>query len=102
MKFFWQHQDLSRALTSLDVIEKRLTQGEPELPRREMQVCARILYGMSSTGIALQLGIGEETVMTYRKRAYQRFGIACQRALLIRYLRLWNHDDPSHADVTLQ
>lgn len=81
--------NLSSALTSLEQIETCLTITSAPLSKREAQVCARILYGMTSTGIAFELGIGEETAMTYRKRAYLRLGIASQRELLLWYLDLW-------------
>ncbi|WP_179052421.1 helix-turn-helix transcriptional regulator [Pseudomonas hunanensis] len=59
----------------LDEIEQLIHQQPSSLSLRERSVCARIIYGMSSTGIALDLGIGEESVKTYRKRAYLRLGI---------------------------
>lgn len=77
------------ALTSLEQIEACLATARVPLSRREAEVCARILYGMSSIGIALELHIGEETVTTYRKRMYQRLGFATQRELLLWYLDLW-------------
>lgn len=46
---------------------------------------------MSTTGIALDLDIRVETVMTYRKRSYRRLGIATQRELLLWYIKLWTH-----------
>jgi DNA-binding NarL/FixJ family response regulator len=86
----WQHAHLSSALTSLEEIERCISHAPEELPKREAQVCARILYGLASIGIALDLGIGEETVMTYRKRAYQRLSIGSQRELLLWYISLWS------------
>ena len=83
------HSNVTPALTSLDVIQDCVS-GETDLSRRESEVCARILYGLSSCGIALDLGIGKESVMTYRKRAYQRLGIGSQRELLMWYLSLWS------------
>jgi len=85
-----QSADMSRPLTSLEDIEACLASPGVPFSRRERQVCARILFGMSSIGIALDLGIGEETVMTYRKRAYGRLGYATQRELILWYLALWN------------
>jgi DNA-binding CsgD family transcriptional regulator len=81
--------NLTPALCSLEEIE-RCVLSTTELSRREGEVCARILYGLSSCGIALDLGIGKESVMTYRKRAYQRLGIGSQRELLMHYLSLWS------------
>jgi DNA-binding CsgD family transcriptional regulator len=82
--------DLSFALTSLGEIQRTLEGAAVQLSKREAEVCARILFGISSAGIALDLGIGEETVMTYRKRAYQRLSIATQRELLLWYIAEWS------------
>jgi DNA-binding CsgD family transcriptional regulator len=79
---------LTRALNSLKDIEYCLSTSS-ELSKREIEVCSRILYGLSSIGIALDLGIGEESVKTYRKRAYQRLNIGSPRELLMWYLRVW-------------
>jgi DNA-binding CsgD family transcriptional regulator len=76
------------ALASLDDIERTIVAAPEALPRREIEVCARIVYGQTTAGIALTLGIGEESVMTYRKRAYQRLNISSQRELLMWYLGL--------------
>ncbi|HSV82827.1 MAG TPA: helix-turn-helix transcriptional regulator [Ramlibacter sp.] len=81
-------RNVANALTSLRDIEDCLRMVS-SLPRREAEVCSRVLYGMSSVGIALDLAVGEETVKTYRKRAYQRLGIGCERELLNWYLALW-------------
>jgi DNA-binding CsgD family transcriptional regulator len=80
--------NLALALAALPEIE-RCIGGRIDLPRRETEVCARILYGMSANGIALDLGIGEESVKTYRKRAYERLRIGSERELLKMYLGLW-------------
>ena len=45
---------------------------------------------MTSPGIALDLNIGEESAMTYRKRAYHRLNIGSQRELLLWFLRQWS------------
>jgi len=78
------------ALTSLSTIEACLADAPHRLTRREAEVCARILYGMTSMGIALALGISEESAMTYRKRAYHRLEIGSQRELLLWYFDQWS------------
>lgn len=83
-------RDLSTVLTSLDDIQRTIACLPDELSPREIEVCARVIYGMSSIGIAIDLGISEETVMTYRKRAYARLCIGSQRELLLWYLRRWS------------
>lgn len=82
--------DVSRALTSLAEIEACMADLDEPFPRRENEVCTRIIYGISTLGIALELEISEETVVTYRKRAYHRLGIATQRELILWYLDHWN------------
>lgn len=85
------------ALTSLPHIEHTiLTDGH--LSQRESEVCARILYGISSPGIALDLDIGVETVKTYRNRAYLRLGIGSPRELLVWYLSIWG--SPSLSELS--
>ncbi|MDX3911762.1 MAG: LuxR C-terminal-related transcriptional regulator [Sphingobium sp.] len=80
----------SLALTSLAEIEETMKSASIQLPKREAQVCARIVFGISTAGIAVDLGVGEETVMTYRKRAYQRLSIGSQRELLLWYVDQWS------------
>jgi DNA-binding CsgD family transcriptional regulator len=45
------------------------------LPRREREVCERLLKGWSHDGIAADLGLSPVTVKTYRDRAFERLGI---------------------------
>lgn len=80
---------VAQALTALPNIEACIV-ATSDLPRREAEVCGRILYGLSSVGIALDLGVSEETVKTYRKRAYQRLAIGSERELLNWYLARWS------------
>lgn len=86
--------ELSLALTSIHHIEATFCAASVTLPRREAEVCARTVLGVSTAGISAELGIGEETVMTYRKRAYQRLNIASQRELLLWYVAQWGATQP--------
>ena len=47
----------------------------PGLTAREIDVCARLLAGMTQDGIASDLGLSLPTVKTYRNRAFARLGI---------------------------
>ncbi|AMM26535.1 helix-turn-helix transcriptional regulator [Variovorax sp. PAMC 28711] len=47
----------------------------PELSGRELEVCGRLLKGMTQEGIAADLGLSLPTVKTYRNRAFGRLGI---------------------------
>jgi DNA-binding CsgD family transcriptional regulator len=51
------------------------------LTAREQQVLAALLRGTSSEGIAAALSLKPSTVVTYRKRAYAKLGIATQAEL---------------------
>jgi DNA-binding CsgD family transcriptional regulator len=79
-----------RALASVARIEECLT-ASGMLTTREIEVCSRIVYGLSTFGIAVDLSLSEETVRTYRKRAYQRLALGTERQLLTWYLRQWTH-----------
>jgi len=46
-----------------------------DLPRREREVCDRMLRGLTYDGIAADLGLSPNTVKTYRDRAFDRLGI---------------------------
>lgn len=45
------------------------------LPERELDVCARVLLGLSYDGIAADLALSVATVKTYRRRAFERMGL---------------------------
>ena len=45
------------------------------LPRREREVCERLLMGWTYDGVAADLGLSAGTVKTYRDRAFERLGI---------------------------
>lgn len=90
-------------LASVSTIEARLLRAEESdanwrLTPRERQVCARILFGLTAAGIAIDLGINEYSVDTYRKRAYLRLGLATRHELLRRYLSLEVSPSPPDAD----
>lgn len=75
---------LSNFMTRDDQIEtlrERLNLIESDLTQREKDVCTRILLGMSSEAIGLDLGIKMQSVLTYRKRAYTRLNISSQNEL---------------------
>jgi len=59
----------------------RLHALDGRLTRRETDVLSRVLLGITSEGIAIDLGIGINTVLTYRKRAYARLGVTSQAEL---------------------
>ncbi|RTE65753.1 LuxR family transcriptional regulator [Amphritea opalescens] len=67
--------------TQIATLIERLETIDDSLTKREKEVCSRILLGMSSEGIALDLAIKMQSVQTYRKRAYARLSITSQNEL---------------------
>lgn len=65
----------------IQALDARLHAISGSLTVREREVLARVMLGMSSEGIALDLAIGLSTVQTYRKRAYARLGLTSQAEL---------------------
>lgn len=78
-------------LSSVDNIARYVEMADEKLSRREAEVCARMIYGSSAREACLDLDIGEETVKTYRKRAYTRLGVTNQRELLLWYTNHWSN-----------
>ncbi len=68
-------------------IETLVRLSGQDLTPRERQVCSRILLGLSADGIALDLGIGKASVITFRRRAYAKLGISTQAELFALCLR---------------
>lgn len=60
---------------SVSEMEDCVTWAFPELTKREISVCARSILGITSEGIALDLGIKQTSVLTYRRRAYARLNV---------------------------
>ena len=60
---------------SLPALRERLLRAHAALTGRELDVCARLLQGMTQGGIACDLGLSLPTVKTYRNRAFSRLGI---------------------------
>ena len=70
------------ALLHFDRLEDRgLPPPLTALSHRERAVCLGILAGKKAETIAGELGLGATTVVTYRKRAYDKLGIASRAAL---------------------
>ena len=74
-------EDAPTARSLVHSVISRKVKPFDRLTGRESEVCERILVGFTSTGISLDLGIAESTVNTYRRRAYEKLGIATQNEL---------------------
>ncbi len=69
------HNIISKAMPPFD----RLT-------GREREVCERIVLGYTSEAISLDLNIKRTSVITYRRRAYEKLGISTQNELFAKCL----------------
>lgn len=70
----------------------RLQQRMGTLTPRELDVARGLLQGQGSADLAAALGLGTESVRTYRKRLYRRVGVSGQRefmALLLQASAAW-------------
>jgi DNA-binding CsgD family transcriptional regulator len=63
---------------------RKLQQLDQNLTARELDVCARLLVGMTQDGIASDLNLSVPTVKTYRNRAFARMGIHFRNELFAR------------------
>ncbi len=62
--------------------QAQLSQGPLAfLSERERQVCAAVLQGKKSETIAYELDVAPSSVVTYRKRAYEKLGISSRAQL---------------------
>jgi DNA-binding CsgD family transcriptional regulator len=61
---------------SVELFEKLVSSLDSRLTNRQIQVCARALFGMSNVAVGLDLGIRVPTVATLRKRAYATLKIS--------------------------
>lgn len=74
-------QPCRAAPLSAEDLEARFSTLSAALTTRERQVCARLCLGMSAEAVALSLDIGQASVVTYRRRAYQRLGVCSAQQL---------------------
>lgn len=90
-----REQSLITLFSSADELEYRFAAIPIGLSKRECEVCARILFGMSMKEIARDLGISADSGVTYRKRAYLRLGVASRSDLLRRLMQSLVHKNVS-------
>lgn len=73
----------------------RLRQASPgELTRRERSIASMIAAGTTRRDIATRLGLSENTVATFARRAYAKLGVHSRRELAHRLARPTMHDSP--------
>ncbi len=74
------------ARPSLAELRTRLHRRYEQMPPRELDVCARLLQGLSYDGIAAELNLSVATVKTYRRRAFERMGMHFKSELFARFM----------------
>ena len=85
----WDRPRGVKIFESVETIEFTIKAAGWGLSVRELQVSARILFGISALGISIDLGLGEDTIATYRKRLYARLSIGSRHELMQKYLALF-------------
>ncbi len=65
----------------VEVLESCVHKFGADLSKREVEVCARALLGLTSEAIGLDLGVKSTTITTHRKRAYAKLGISTANEL---------------------
>jgi len=82
---------------SIDSLEALLRKLDPRLTRRQVQVCARALLGMTCVAVGLDLGVRVSTVVTLRRRAYSILHISSLNELFALCLAQVLHASPDLA-----
>jgi DNA-binding CsgD family transcriptional regulator len=81
----------STSQQSIDHFRYGLAKKHSDFSERELDVCARLLNGMSYDGIAADLNLSLSTVKTYRNRAFARLNINFKSELFRIYLDKSRH-----------
>src|SRR6218665_3067787 len=63
----------------LELLGENIRNLNSQLSHRESQVCAAMLIGMQAKEISRTIGVEVNTVVTYKKRAFEKLGIATRR-----------------------
>lgn len=66
----------SKTIPPIEKLEELVAGLGDDLSKREMQVCARAMQGLTREGVSLALGIKQPTVATFMKRAYGKLNIS--------------------------
>lgn len=84
-----RHADLADPAVDVESVLRRFRFNYPELSPREAQVAAGVVAGMSASNMAEWLGIAQTSIVTHRKKAYDRLGAEGQNDLMrLYYARL--------------
>lgn len=70
----------------VEILETRLRRSFPILSPREIEICARTIIGWKSAEISAELDVTAGTILTYRRRAYQKTGVRSANELVMSVL----------------
>ncbi|MBV2143032.1 helix-turn-helix transcriptional regulator [Falsochrobactrum sp. TDYN1] len=82
-KRFWTSASERRQQPSSMIAKSLQEMACHTLSPRELEVISLIVEGQSGENIAHTLGVGEETIKTHRKRAYQKLGVKSHVELFV-------------------
>ena len=80
--FSLRHLELWSGAADLATAQARVKARFPALSPRETDVAAGVVSGLTAQEMADWLGIAPTSIITHRKRAYERLGVANQRELI--------------------
>ncbi|MBL4802226.1 MAG: helix-turn-helix transcriptional regulator [Emcibacter sp.] len=66
----------AEAIPAIDRLEKLVVGLGNGLSKREVQVCARVMQGMTREAVSLDLGLKQPTIATFMRRAYAKLNIS--------------------------
>lgn len=70
------HQWNARTIPPIAKLENLVASINDRLSKREIEVCARVMQGLTREGVSIDLNIKPPTVATLMRRAYQKLGIS--------------------------
>lgn len=76
-----RHLELARGTPGPSETMRQLMTAGPGLTGREAQVAAGLLHGRSQAEIGEEAGLALSSIITYRRRAYRKLGVANRRQL---------------------
>ncbi len=65
-----------KTIPPIEKLERLVSGLGDGLSKREIEVCARVMQGLTREGVSLDLGIKQPTVATFMKRAYAKLDIS--------------------------
>ncbi len=66
----------AKTIPPIEKLEGLVSKLGGDLSKREIEVCARVMQGLTREGVSLDLGIKQPTVATFMRRAYTKLDIS--------------------------